>query len=101
LNHKHREDLHGCVDAVHAGIVVDRVIVHEHRVVTLRGETVRSSWWRERSRTPAGRHVRGFLVRTGAGDPEDRHRGRTALLQRTFGIQRATAQVLASRTLPL
>jgi hypothetical protein len=37
LGHKHPDDLHGCVDALHAGMLADRLIVHEHRVVDVRG----------------------------------------------------------------
>ena len=107
LNHKHREDLHACVDAVHAGIVSDRVIVHEHRVVDLRGVVVPVVMVARATKDQSGEvsHVRGFLVPTQEGelgpDEPDHHRGRTALLQRIFGIERAAARVLAGRTLPL
>src|SRR4051794_39974502 len=33
LQHKHPDDFHGCVDALHAGLLTARLIVHEHRVV--------------------------------------------------------------------
>lgn len=107
FDHKHRDDLHGCVDALHAGMVGDRVVVHEHRVVDLAGAVVPVVMVARASRGERGEvsHVRGFLVPTGPGalgpDEADHHRGRTALLQRLFGIERATARVLAARTLPL
>jgi hypothetical protein len=38
FGHTHRDDLHGCVDALHAGMVSDRLVVHEHRLLTAKGE---------------------------------------------------------------
>jgi hypothetical protein len=33
FHHKHPEDLYGCVDALHAGMLEKRLVVHEHRLV--------------------------------------------------------------------
>ena len=107
LDHKHHEDLHACVDAVHAGIVSDRVIVHEHRVVDIRGTVIPVVMVARATKDERGEvsQVRGSLVPTQPGelrpDEPDHHRVRTTLLQRLFGIERAAARVLATRTLPL
>lgn len=38
LGHKHPDDLLECVDVLHAAMLTNRVIVHEHRIVTTEGE---------------------------------------------------------------
>jgi hypothetical protein len=37
FRHKLPEDLYGCMDALHAGLLADRLIVHEHRLVDNHG----------------------------------------------------------------
>ena len=37
LGHKHPDDLHGCIDALHAGMLANRLVVHEHRLVDTAG----------------------------------------------------------------
>lgn len=38
LGHKHPEDLLACTDALHAAMLADRLVVHEHRLVDAAGD---------------------------------------------------------------
>jgi hypothetical protein len=108
FHHKHREDLYGCVDALHAGMVQNRLVVHEHRLVDVTGQTrtvvmicrpVNDSQGRTRN-------LRGFLLPTdvqhagGAGSARAAEPLLPALMA-AFDLSEAAARVLCSARRPL
>jgi hypothetical protein len=110
LGHKHPDDLHGCVDALHAGMLANRLIVHEHRVVDVRGAVSPVVMVARGSRDDQGcvRALYGFLLplsavpdTTDAPAPE---RGSVALVRavRTaFDVDEEAAAVLLEFRRPL
>jgi hypothetical protein len=108
--HKHADDLHGCVDAVHAGMLANRLIVHEHRILNTGGE-VRPVVMIARPVTAGqgrDRQLCGFLLPTNASpnpaDDPTRLRGSAPLipvLMRAFGVSKPTAHVLLAARRPL
>jgi hypothetical protein len=110
FGHKHPDDLPGFVDALHAGMLADRLIVHEHRVLDVHG--------RVQPVVVVGRGVKdehgrvqmlyGFVLPLGrSADPEAAStpaHSRGALLQavRTaFGVSEPAADVLLDFRRPL
>ena len=116
LGHKHPDDLHGCVDALHAGMLADRLIVHEHRVVDVHGAVSPVVMVARGSRDGGGRvrTLYGFLLPLGAApdsrdapDPTDAPapaRGSVALVsavRTAFAVQEPAAVVLLEFRRPL
>jgi hypothetical protein len=110
LDHKHPEDLHGCVDAVHAGMLAGRLIVHEHRLIDARGQVQPVVLIARPVKDAQGRvrDLCGFLLPTNttlgpAGDPTSL-RGSASLiplLMDAFQVSAAAAQVLLAARRPL
>jgi hypothetical protein len=105
FSHKHPDDLHGCVDALHAGMLMDRLVVHEHRLLDLQGEERRVVMIARGRRDADGRvqTLHGFLLRVGCPElpPLDGAPGRSAAalvgaIRTTFGVSEAAARVLLS-----
>jgi hypothetical protein len=110
FDHKHPEDLHGCVDAIHAGMLAGRLIVHEHRLFDARGQVQPVVLIARPVKDALGRvwDLCGFLLPTNsnlgpASDPTCGRGGASLipLLMDAFQISAAAAQVLlaARRTL--
>lgn len=108
FHHKHREDLYGCLDALHAGMVQDRLVVHEHRLVDAGGQirTVVMICRPVNDSQGRTRNLRGFLLPTdvppapGPGSA----RGAEALLpvlMTAFDLSEPAARVLYSARRPL
>lgn len=103
LRHKHPDDLHDYVDALHAGLQLDRLVVHEHRVVDTRG-AVRSAVLVARPTQDGpgpARQLSGFLLATDTGshpaaDLPGRRGAATLVpvLVHAFGVSAETASVL-------
>ena len=108
--HQHADDLYGCVDALHAGMLANRLIVHEHRLVNSGGE-VRPVVLIARPVVDGegrGRQLCGLLLPANASpktaDDPTRLRGGAPLipvLMRAFGVSRPTAHVLLAARRPL
>ena len=108
--HKHPDDLHGCVDALHAGLLADRLVVHEHRLLDVRGRVRPVVMIARGCRDQRGRvqSVHGFLLALDAPAtpaPDDVAEAAavalTGALRRTFGVGDAAARVLlAARHVP-
>jgi len=105
FQHKHPDDLHSCVDALHAGIEQDRLVVQEHRLVAADG-TVRPVLVVCRpvgDRMGSNRVLRGFLLPTSC-DHEGSHpaaSGLTLMLMTFFAVDQPAAELLAAcRRLP-
>jgi hypothetical protein len=109
FRHKHPDDLYGCVDSLHAGMVEHRLIVHEHRLVDASGQTrsavlvcrpVSDSQGRVRS-------LRGFLLATdeqlppAAGSSGAREAPLVRLLGSAFQVSPPAASVLLAARRPL
>jgi len=100
FHHKHPDDLHGCVDALHAGIEQDRLVVQEHRLVAADG-TVRPVLVICRpvgDGTGSTRVLRGFLLPTSC-DRESPHptaSGPTLMLMSFFAVSQPAAELLAA-----
>jgi hypothetical protein len=103
LHHKHPDDFHGCVDAVHAGLLTTRLIVHEHRIVD-RHQQARPALMIARG-TPGERGpaavLCGFLLPTdqdgAAGGPGRLAAGMAALVpfvMSMFALSEPAARVL-------
>jgi PAS fold len=110
FDHKHPEDLHSCVDAVHAGMLAGRVIVHEHRLIDARGQVQPVVLVARPVKDARGRvlDLCGFLLPTNtnlgpAGDPTSLRGGASLipLLMNAFQVSRATARVLLAARRPL
>lgn len=110
FHHKHRDDLYGCVDALHAGMVDDRLIVHEHRLVDAQGQT-RTVVMIAR---PVGdgqgrvRNIRGFLLPVDPAQERDAgssvRRGGVPLVRvlvDAFGVSEPAARVMLSSRRPM
>ena len=106
LQHKHPDDLHGCVDALHAGMVTGRLVVHEHRLVDADGK-MRPVVMVARSVNDGPGRVRqlhGFLLPTDTADTADTagtapRRGRGAaplipVLRNAFPVGKPAAHLL-------
>jgi hypothetical protein len=110
FDHKHPEDLHGCVDAVHAGMLAGRLIVHEHRLVDARGQVQPVVLIARPVKDARGRvsDLCGFLLPTTtslgpASDPTSL-RGAASLiplLMDAFQVSAAAARVLLAARRPL
>ena len=105
FTHKHPDDLHGCVDALHAGMLEDQLVVHEHRVLDLRGDERPVLMLARGRRDSAGRvqTLHGFLLAVECADEPALNgapgRSATALLEAvgsTFAVSEAAARVLLS-----
>jgi hypothetical protein len=108
--HQHADDLHGCVDALHAGMLANRLIVHEHRIVDSAGGVrpvlmIARAVMDDEGR---GRQLCGFLLPTNANPncPDDPTRLRGAaplipVLVRAFGVSKPAAHVLLAARRPL
>jgi len=109
FQHKHPDDLYACVDALHAGMVEDRLIVHEHRLVDARGEIRPVVLIGRPVRDGRGRvrHLRGFLlpadVQTGTGGstPLLGAGSLTPVLMTAFGVSRPAARAVLRARRPL
>jgi hypothetical protein len=110
FDHKHPEDLHGCVDAVHAGMLADRLIVHEHRLIDARGQIQPVVLIARPVKDARGRisDLCGFLLPTNANLPPASDptsvRGGAALiplLMNAFQLSSAAAQMLLAARRPL
>lgn len=109
FHHKHPDDLYGCIDALHAAMVSDGLVVHEHRLLDA-DEQVRSAVMVCRPVSDSRgrlRNLRGFLLPTdgGSGPGADDARGAQAplagLLMKAFGVGRPAAHVLLAARRPL
>lgn len=110
FHHKHTDDLRSCVDALHAGMLANRLIVHEHRLVDAAGE-VRPVVMIARPVTDGAcglRQFRGFLLPTSvdwnSADDPTRRRGAAPLvpvLMGSFGVSEPAARVLLAARRPL
>jgi len=107
LGHKHPGDLHGYVDALHAGMVHDRLIVHEHRLVAADGRVQPVLLVARPVQDTLGttRTLHGFYLST-ACDHEGGHARPSSsarLLAGEFGLTAPAAELLVrcrrSRTL--
>ena len=110
LGHKHPDDLPDFVDAVHAGMLADRLIVHEHRVVDVRGAVRRVVMVGRGARDEQGRvqTLYGFVLALRPSDRQEPEstaaRASAALVQAVmtaFRVSRAAAEVLADSRRPL
>lgn len=101
FRHKHPDDLYECVDALHAGLLTRRLIVHEHRVVDTAGQVrpVVMVARERRSEDGAVRTVHGMLLPTD-GEPGTADGSDAALVATAFGVSGAAARVLAAAALP-
>jgi hypothetical protein len=102
FRHKHPDDLYECVDALHAGMLANLLIVHEHRVVDVTGQVrpVVMVARERRSEDGAVRTVHGMLLPAdgapgAAGDPA------IATVRAAFGVSEAAARVLVAAGRPL
>ena len=109
FHHKHPDDLYGCIDAVHAGMVENRLAVREHRLVDAHGQT-RSVVMVCRpvsDRQGRMRNLRGFLLPTDAGlprqagPPGDGRAPLTRLVADVFEVGEGAARVLLAARRPL
>jgi len=108
FHHKHHEDLYGCVDALHAGMVQNRLVVHEHRLVDAARQVREVVMVCRPVNDGQGRtrNLRGFLLPT---DPESVDQlgssggeaGLIPVLMDAFGVSEAAARVLCSARRPL
>ena len=105
FSHKHPDDLHGCVDALHAGMLRDQLVVHEHRVLDLQGEERPVVMVARGRRDATGRvqTLHGFLLAVECSDEPalDGAPGRSAAalveaVRTTFAVSEAAAGVLLS-----
>jgi PAS fold len=110
LSHKHPDDLPEFVDAVHAGMLGDRLIVHEHRVVDVRGGVGRVVVVGRGARDEQGRvqTLYGFMLPLPRPDREapeaQAARTRAALVQAVmtaFRVSQPAADVLVDSRQPL
>jgi hypothetical protein len=110
FGHKHPEDLHGCVDAVHAGMLAGRLIVHEHRLIDARGQVQPVVMIARPVKDARGRvrDLSGFLLPTNtnlgpASDPTCGRGGASLipLLMDAFQVSAAAARVLLAARRPL
>jgi hypothetical protein len=106
----HPEDLHGCVDAVHAGMLAGRLIVHEHRLIDVRGQVQPVVLIARPVKDARGRvrDLCGFLLPTNtslgpANDPTSLRGGASLipLLMDAFQVSAAAALVLLAARRPL
>jgi hypothetical protein len=110
FKHKLAEDLYGCVDALHAGLLDNRLIVHEHRLVDRRG-LIRPVVLIARpcgTIHPTANSLCGFLLPTDferqpAGDAtlEGPTTSFVPVLMSAFRVTEATALVMSAARLPL
>ena len=110
FDHLHPDDLHSCVDAVHAGMLANRLIVHEHRLVDASGE-VRPVVMIARPVTDGegqARRLCGFMLPTNlnwdSADNPTRRRGAAPLLPlliESFEVTEPAARVLLAARRPL
>jgi hypothetical protein len=110
LAHKHREDLPECVDALHAGMLSDRLIVHEHRVVDTHGRVRPVVMVARSARTEEGqvRSLQGFLLSTSVQLERSTHpvsdwatRSVVPVIMTAFGISEPAARVVLGCRRPL
>jgi PAS domain-containing protein len=109
FHHKHPDDLYGCIDALHAAMVEDRLVVHEHRLLDAQGQArsvvmvcrpVSDSQGRMRN-------LRGFLLPTDVDLPRqggtfgDGQASLTRLLEDVFEVSEPAARVLLGVRRPL
>ena len=108
FHHKHPEDLHECVDALQVGMLTQRLIVHEHRIVDAQ-QQVRPVVMIARAVTDDrghARNLRGFLlpVDSRLADEDTAHRGSAPLvplLMKAFQVSEAAARVMLGCRRPL
>lgn len=105
---KHPEDLYGYVDALHAGMVLDRLIVHEHRVISADGHVRPVVAIARRVADGEGRvqQLRGFLLATPrpattAPGPPGPLVPLVPVLMHAFGVGEPAARVLHAARRPL
>jgi hypothetical protein len=110
FGHKHPDDLPGFVDALHAGMLADRLIVHEHRVLDVHGRVQPVVMVGRGVKDEHGRvqTLYGFVLPLGrSADPDAGSApaaGRDALLQAlraAFGVSAPAADVLLDSRRPL
>ena len=110
FDHQHADDLRGWVDAVHAGILGNRLIVHEHRLIDAIGEVQPVVMIARPVADGQGgiRQLCGFLLPTkvswGSADDPTLHRGAAPLipvLMDSFGVSEPAARVLLAARRPL
>jgi PAS fold len=110
FSHKHPDDLPDFVDAVHAGMLADRLIVHEHRVVDLRGAVRRVVVVARSAKDQQGRvqTLYGFLLplprAAGQESESTAAPARAALVlavMTAFRVSRPAADVLVDSRRPL
>jgi len=105
FGHKHPEDLHGCVDAIHAAMHVGGLVIHEHRLVDA-GGNVQPVVMVARPVSSGAAHVRqlsGLLLPLHV-DLGGSVRGAgplAAVLMDVFGVSELAAHVLLAARRPL
>ena len=109
FHHKHPDDLYGCIDALHAAMVGNRLVVHEHRLVDA-DEQVRSAVMICRPVSDSRgrmRNLRGFLLPTDAearpvaDDAFAAQAPLAGVLMNAFGVSRRAAHVLIAARRPM
>jgi len=106
FGHKHPEDLHGCVDAIHAVMQVGGLVVHEHRLVDAGGDiqpvvmVARSA----HDGSPSVQQLCGLLLPLhvdGLGTLDRGAGSLTRVLMDIFGVSEPAAHVLVAVRRPL
>lgn len=109
FHHEHPDDRYACIDASHAAMVEDRLVVHEHRLLDAHGQT-RSVVMVCRPVSDAQgrmRNFRGFLLPTDDGLPRhgrplgDGRAPLTRLFADAFEVSEPAARVLLGVRRPL
>jgi hypothetical protein len=108
FHHKHPDDLYGCVDALHAGMLESRLVVHEHRLVDAYGLVREVVMVCRAVRDDQGRtrNLRGFLLPTDAEARPDAggRSGQASLvpvLSSAFDVSERAARVLLLARRPM
>ena len=108
FRHEHPEDLYGYVDALHAGMVLDRLIVHEHRLVGANGRVRPVVTIARPVREGDGRvqQLRGLLLAAFPLPPATAGTSGVTValvpvLMHAFGVGEPAAQVLLAARRPL
>jgi hypothetical protein len=110
FHHKHPDDLYGAIDALQAGMVENRLVIHEHRLVDAHGQTRSVVMICRPVSDHQGRmrNLRGFLLPTDAG-PHPKVGGAFGdgraplirLLEDVFQVSEPAARVLLAVRRPL
>jgi hypothetical protein len=109
FHHKHPDDLYGCIDALHAAMVEDRLVVHEHRLLDAHGQARSAVMVCRPVSDGQGRmrNLRGFLLPTDVALPRpggavgEAPAPLTRLLEDVFEVSEPAARVLLGVRRPL